>query len=522
MVYPSTPTETEKMIKIIEENAPKTEQFLKERISEHEAKIPQMLVGVKYYFNQNDITNRVIETYDENGNKVVDKDATNNKIPSGWHKLLVDQKVSYLVGDPVTIASKTQKNIEAIQSVLGEEFDDVLPELVKNASNKGRDWLHPYIDEQGNFDYIIIPAEEFIPIYEDNNRKNLSAGIRFYEVDDNHVKIELWDTEQVRYYEMINGQIVEDVTVEENPAPHFKYNDKGYGWSTSEKKVVPFIEFANNEERVSDITFYKQLIDAYDFLVSDVTNTLEDIQSLIYVLKGYEGTDLAEFVTNLKRYRAVSVSSDDGSGVDTLRAEVPVEAVKSQLDRITQDIYTFGNGVNSSPDKFGNAPSGVAIKNLYSLLDMKSSVLERKFSKALEQFMWFVCEYLSISGQGDFDYKDITFTFNKSLLVNEMEQIQMAQQSMGVISHKTILENHPWVKDVDEEQKQLEKEENDYAKNLPSIGLKGNDLPSNISEDRKRNEEVCPECDGDGEVISDKTGKEIKCPKCGGDGVIVR
>jgi len=514
-----SPTETERLIQLIEENSPKTTDYLKELIENHQANIPKIVEGVNYYFNKGKITERVIEIYDESGNKTTDTDATNNKIPSGWHKLLVDQKVSYLAGEPITIYSKSDKDIAPVQETLGEDFEDILPELIKNASNKGRDWLHPYIDEEGNFDYIIIPSEEFIPIYDDNKRKHLRLGIRFYPIDEEVTKIEVWDSQRVTYYEMIDGEVYIDATEEINPDSHFRYGNNGYGW-----EKVPFIEFKNNEEAVSDITFYKQLIDAYDFLVSDVQNTLTDIQSLIYVLKGYEGTDLSEFVTNLKRYKAIAVSDESGSGVNTLKAEVPVEAVKSQLDRIAQDIYAFGQGVNSSPDKFGNAPSGVAIKNLYSLLDMKASILERKFSKGLEKFLWFVCEYLSISGQGDFDYKDIAFTFNKTLLVNELELITMAQQSMGVISHKTIIENHPWVKDAQKEREQLEKEGDEYSKYLPSVDdkRKGNASGGGGGNEPSSGEQTCTECGGDGTVPSEKTGNPIECPECGGDGVIRR
>lgn len=516
---PFSQTETERLNKIIEENAPKTEEFIKKQIEEHQAKIPQIQEGVNYYFNKGKITKRTIEVYDENGNKTVDQDATNNKIPSGWHKLLVDQKVSYLVGDPITIASKTEKDIKPIQEALGEEFEDILPELVKNASNKGKDWLHPYIDENGNFDYIIIPSEEFIPIYDDNKRKHLVGGIRFYAISDDVTKIEMWDENTVTFYEKIKEEVFIDVTEEINPASHFYYGERGYGWGN-----VPFIEFKNNEEGISDITFYKSLIDVYDLLMSDVSNTLEDIQSLIFALKGYEGTDLAQFMNDLKRFKVISMSDEPGAGVETIKAEVPVEAAKAHLDRIAQDIYAFGQGVNSSPDKFGNAPSGVAIKNLYSLLDMKASIMERKFSKGLEKFIWFVCEYLSISGQGQFDYKDITFTFNKSILVNEMEQIQMAQQSMGVISHATILKNHPWVTDAEKEKELMEEEGDEYTKHLGSVdGLPKNKLPNKGNEDESgSNETTCPTCGGDGTTVSEKTGKEIKCTKCGGDGVITR
>lgn len=468
-MYPSTPTHTEELIKHMQDTSPKLTEIIKELLEAHSLKVSKYQEGVKYYFGKGDITKREIQIYNEAGQKQTDQDATNNKLASGWHKLLVDQKTSYLVGDPVTVSSKSGKNIDLILDVLGEDFEDALPELVKNASNKGREWLHPFIDEESNFDMMIIPAEEGIPIYDHSKRKNLIGFIRFYSLDDSALKIELWDKENVTYFEQIDGEIVLDALQEVNPAPHYEIGEEGYGWGE-----VPFIEFANNEERVSDLTFYKQYVDAFDLLMSDVTNTLEDIQSFIYVLKGYEGQSLKEFINDVKRYKVIRMSDEQGSGVDTLNAEVPVEATSSHLEKLIEGIYRFGQGVNLDTDKFGNAPSGIALKFLFSLLDMKASVLERKFSKSLEWLMWFVSKYLEISKKGTFDYKDLKFTFNKSILVNEMELVTMAQQSKGVISNETIVANHPWVTDVEAELERLKEDADEYAKLLKPLSGKGN------------------------------------------------
>jgi SPP1 family phage portal protein len=465
-MYPTTSTETERLIKIINDNKPTTTQIIKEYIDRHNT--APMKEGVRYYFNQNNILNRK-QYYWKDGVRIEDEEKPNNRIPHGWHKLLVDQKTSYLAGQPITISGDDKTLVEKVNEILGDEFDDIMPELVKNASNKGREWLHVYIDEDGKFDYLIIPAEEVIPIYDNTKRKNLDAVIRYYELDDGHMKIELWDKETVTYYELIDGEVVMDALVEVNPAPHFLYiqNEKstGYGWGE-----VPFIEFKNNEEAVSDLTFYKQLIDAFDKVVSDVSNNLEEIQSLIYVLKGYEGQSLSEFMENLKRYKAISVEADPGSGVDTIQAEVPIASVDSHLNRLEESIFTFGQGVNTNSDKFGNAPSGISLKFLFSLLDMKANWLERKFTKGLYWLFWFVTEYLKMTNQvpNTADYRKLKVTFNKSMLVNEMEQVQIAAQSKGIISDETVLANHPWVEDVEEEKKRIEEERDAFAVSLPT------------------------------------------------------
>jgi len=58
----------------------------------------------------------------------------------------------------------------------------------------------------------------------------------------------------------------------------------------------------------------------------------------------------------------------------------------------------------------------------------------------------------------EYDISDIEMVCNKSMLVNEMEIIQKASLSKGLISDETILANHPWVTDVDEEMKKMEKQ----------------------------------------------------------------
>ncbi|MGG0666750.1 phage portal protein [Viridibacillus arvi] len=472
MSYFEGRTHTDELIEIINSNAPTIIDAVKELHSTFNPS--KYLEGVNYYFNENNIINEPVYTYDEVGNKVVDREATEEatRIPAGFHKILVDQKVGYLAGEPLSFGSKSdnKETLALVDELIGEEFEDTLPELILNASNKGHEWLHVYVDEDGEFQHLIIPAEEFIPIYDKKRKDKLIAGLRFYNDGPNVVKLELWTPDDVVYFEMINGQIHYDALEEKNPAPHFIQGDKAMSW-----RDVPFIEFKNNNACVSDLHFIKRHVDAYDKLVSETQNTLEDIQALIYVLKGYEGTDLNEFKTQLKRYRVIKTEADEGSGVDTLKAEVPVEAYKTHSEKLKDSIYSFGQGVNPSPDIIGDAPSGVALQNLYSLLDIKASMLERKFTLALRKFMWFVAKYAELSKKGKFDYRDITFAFNKMILTNEAEIIQMCRDSEGVISKTTQLENHPWVKDVSLEKQRLEEDAKLYGDDLEPLDEDGDD-----------------------------------------------
>src|SRR5690625_5238667 len=143
-MYPMTETYAEQIAKQLERQSPdiKTIQKL---IQEHDTS--EMREGVRYYNNQNDIKNRVQYSVID-GVKTIDNEKPNNRIAHGWHKLLVDQKTAYLVGNPINFSTDDKELLKHINEYLGEKFDDIANELVKNASNKGKEWLHVYIDEE--------------------------------------------------------------------------------------------------------------------------------------------------------------------------------------------------------------------------------------------------------------------------------------------------------------------------------------------------------------------------------------
>ena len=55
------------------------------------------------------------------------------------------------------------------------------------------------------------------------------------------------------------------------------------------------------------------------------------------------------------------------------------------------------------------------------------------------------------------------------MVQNDLETAQIAQQSVGIISDRTILANHPWVDDAESEQKQLDKEQQAAAEKQPQF-----------------------------------------------------
>lgn len=418
-----------------------------------------MLKGEEYYKVENDILKRKMIRY-EDENPVEDITKPNNRLAHGFMKNLIDDKVNYLLSKPYTMNCKNEEYLTKIKVLLGKRFQKMLSKLGIETSNKGISWLHIYINSKGEFKLMRIPSEEIIPLWIDNDHEELQALIRYYDVEtyigkkrEIITKVEYWTNENVIYYVLEDGKLILDSEMyleDENFNGHFKINNENGGWSK-----VPFIPFKNNDFELPDVQFIKTLIDNYDLTRSDIGNQLEEIKNIIYALKGYGGENLSEFMRDLAYYKAVKLE-EDGS-VDTIESTINIDAAKAHYEALKKDIFDFGQGVDKNSDKLGNSPSGIALKFIYSGLDLKCNALEEWFKWSFQELIYFVNKYLEITKESYSD-EEVEILFNRDIAINESQAITDAQNSKSVISNKTIIANHPWVTDLDEELKQIKKE----------------------------------------------------------------
>ena len=77
---------------------------------------------------------------------------------------------------------------------------------------------------------------------------------------------------------------------------------------------------------------------------------------------------------------------------------------------------------------------------------------------AFQRIKLFADAYFQIIGKGDFSARNFSVVFNTDMPVNETDVINNCKNSAGVISKRTILENHPWVENAEEEQRRIDEE----------------------------------------------------------------
>lgn len=423
-----------------------------------------MLMGQRYYGNDNEINHRKRMVIGADGQLVEDTKLTNSRLNHAFARKLADQKAQYLFGLPLSIQSKNERYAK----LLGEYFDKPLLKKLKNickeAVNKGIGWLQVYISEEGQLKFKKIPSEQVIPIWTDDDHESLSAVIRLYDVEvyegrtkKTVTKAEYWTTEGVTYYMLYNGRLILDV--ERESGAHFSMSDgqkaQGMNWTR-----VPFVYFRYNEEEQPLLSFIKALIDDYDLLSSDDSNNILDSPNATLILKGYDGENLGEFRRNLAAYKAIKIIGDRDTqgGVEPLSVPINTAEVKTHLEQVRKDLYETGRGVDTQTDKLGNA-TGVALKFIYADLDLDCNGIETEFQSGFEMMRFFIDTYLQLIGQGDYSGEQVQFILNRDIIINESEAITNCRNSAGIISEQTVVANHPFVKDVEAELKRLEAEQ---------------------------------------------------------------
>ena len=429
-------------------------------MTEHTKFVGRVKVGERYYSNDNDIvyrkspSNNSVPDTSENPLRNAD-----NRIPFNWHGFLVNQKASYMFTYPPTFDVGDDSVNSAIADILGDGYPKVSKTLCINASNGGRSWLHVWKNEDNEFKYAVVDSKQIIALYSNDLEKRLIAILRVYDIKDEKAKditiYEYWTDKECYAFKSDNG-----ITTNLSVHNMFTQTNLDTGMSehvsvfTHDFGEVPFIEFSNNDLKTSDLDNVKALIDTYDKVFSGFVNDIEDIQEVIFVLTNYGGTDLDEFLGNLKRYKSIDMQNsggDDKSGLSTITIDIPVEARNKLLEMTEKKIYVQGQGVDPNPEKFGNA-SGVALKYLYTLLELKSGLMETEFRLAFGKLLRMVCKHLG------YKPKSIIQTWTRNMIQNDVELAEIGAKSVGNISDKTIIKNHPWVEDAETELKQIKEE----------------------------------------------------------------
>ncbi|MCW0953200.1 phage portal protein [Weissella ceti] len=434
--------------------------------------------SVRYYNNENDITkkNGGKDKLDDNGKENSDGiRKADNRIGNGYHRILVDQKSQYVGGIVPTFDVEDDALNKGVLDALGDNYDRTFNRLVVDASNAGTGWIHYWVDDETNeFRYATIDPSQITPIYDESLVEKLLAVRRTYEALDTetgevYIYDEYWTDTTAQFFKREKGKDYDSLMSDER-VPVIDVNIGETVEAASELQHdfgrVPFIPFMNNQDGTPDLQRYKGLIDVYDRVYSGFVNDVDDVQQVILVLTNYgEAGSADEFKAKLKRDQVINIEKygdGDKSGLDTLTIDIPIEARNNLLDRTREAIFLHGQGVDPLRVELGTNSSGVALKMIYTLLELKSSAVESEFRPALSELIRAVLRYL---GDAKVDKRRISQVWTRAAVKDETEQADIISKLADVTSAEAIAKANPLVTDWQNELLLREEETgNDYYK----------------------------------------------------------
>ena len=440
---------------------------------------PERLLQIKghlYFEGEHDILRRKRTVIGEGGELTAAENLPNNRIVDNQYGKLVLQKANYILGQPFVIESDNEQYIELLKQVFDKRFMRILKNAGKAALNGGLSWLYPYFDSEGKLRFRLFPAYEVLPFWRDSEHTVLDCAVRLYLVQGYEgttpvliEKAEVYDLDGVHRFVFENGSLIPDIDNSDHGySPYVFVGGKGFNW-----EKVPLIAIKYNESEIPLLKRVKTLQDGINVMLSDFENNLqEDTRNTILVLKNYDGTDLGEFRKNLATYGAVKIRSDgdNGGGVETLEINVNSENYKAILEIFKKALIENGMGFDAKDDRLSGNPNQMNIQSMYSDIDLDANDMETELQAAFEEILWFVNVYFGSTGKGDFEGESVNVIFNRDMLMNETEAIANCQASVGILSDETIVSQHPWVDDPQEELERLKKQKEEAQEEFEQLG----------------------------------------------------
>ena len=437
----------------------------------------KMSEGLKYYDYKHDILKFRLFYYNEDGKLVEETNRSNIKIPHAFFTEQVDQKVQYLLSNPVEFETADTELKTYLEEYIDDDFQLMLQEMVEGASKKAYEFAYVYRATSGKLLFKVADSRKVVVIYDDMNE--VIAIIRYYDTDitkDNRkvtvTKAELWDTEKTWFFVSssdYNNRFILDESQEINPRFHQVVEDsdgnllgKGFGY-------IPFLKLSNNKNEKTDLEPIKALIDDYDLMACALSNNLVDFDHPIYAVKGYGKDNLDELVTNLRTKRTVGVSQD--GGIDVKTVDIPVTARKTKLETDKEAIYKFGMAFDSSQVGDGNI-TNIVIKSRYSLLDLKCNKTEIRLRAFIKQLLDIIIQDINERYQKSFTRQQIEVVITRSTMINQSDNAEVEKleaETKGQLI-QNLLDVAPYLDDESLLKKICAVQELDYDEVVQRLG----------------------------------------------------
>lgn len=351
----------------------------------------------------------------------------------------IKRKMNYLLSRPFSIEGKEE--VKKFMNGCVTLLKDTVKELYKKAEV----WWEFEPDPKSPLKYRITlrKANDIVPKYTNEEKTEYDAvGYLWNKVDDDNVThkyIDFVDLKGRHRYQLSGGETA--TAEEETVLPHAIRGTSKVTFSS-----LPFIKL-EGDSLFSEIALLGKM---YSDRYVQADTMLEDNAEPVAVIKNASDTDSDIIAEDIKYSRMVKV---EGTG-DFSYASPSQDfgSVNTFMQTVKSDIMDLC-GVVSREQELSYVTSGRALDRLYVDMDADAAEMGSILREGLLSFLRFIDEQSKTNLQEHFD-----IIFNTDKPTDEQQIISNISSSSQFLSTRTLLEQHPWVKDVDEELKRKDDE----------------------------------------------------------------
>lgn len=406
---------------------------IKRLIDEDKASTKKALakIGQRYYEGDHDIKRYRMFYYNADGELVEDTYRSNIRISHPFFTELTDQFIAHLLSNKKEIITAKADGLqEHLDLYFNKKFWAEFADLLTGCYVKGFEYFYCY---KGQNDRLTFECADSLGVVEvrakETNDKTdyyIWAYVDRIGKDNKKViKIQVHTAQEIYYFEQLteNGKIELDKDIQINPRPNVVYVDEKGNKYGSGLGFIPFFRLDYNKKQISGVKPVKEIIDNYDLMQCGLSNNIQDFDTPIHCVKGFEGDNLDQLQTNLKTKKMVGTDAE--GGIDVVTVDIPYEARKIKADEDKRNIYHFGMGVDTQALKDSSATTNLAIQQAYSLLDLKADIFAtRRIESFLENIVQIVIDEINLVNGTGYQISDVDIEFKPSTMINETENIQ--------------------------------------------------------------------------------------------------
>lgn len=237
----------------------------------------------------------------------------------------------------------------------------------------------------------------------------------------------------------------------------FVWSGGGVTLGTAEKNLlhtIPLLPFYNNCQGTGDFEMVTGLVDAYNLLLSGAMDDMQSVANAFLALYGMQGTTQKD-IEQANRTRILALS--EGGRAEFVVKNLNHEALGQLEINLRRSILQLSMTPDLCDEHFAGNSSGVALQYKLWGIEQVRAAKERTFTDGMGTLLAALTAGERLLGCS-VDLRGGEMTFYKNLPQDYAALVSTLLSLSPLLSKRTILENLPWVADVQEELKRKAEE----------------------------------------------------------------